>query len=85
MGGSGDFAQIVPNANATLITIDFTSRLLFWTTCRTSSGALGDFWEIFFSDMNGKDVRLTISLTRQPAAVYASGNRLYWISRTTKT
>ena len=79
MDGSGGAEWIVPNVMADLITVDHSSRLLFWTVREDPPGT-GSFSGIYFSDINGQSVRLAIGLKMFPSMIQVAGNRLYWVT-----
>ena len=55
------------------------SRQLFWVV-QLSSPETGDFWGTNYSDMEGKNVKFSISVLKPPILIHPAGNKLYWIS-----
>ena len=80
MDGSDPYvAQIAPNVNATLITLDFSSRKIFWVECR-SSDEQQISWGIFFSSMDDFNVTLSIEVILEPQLLRIVGKKQFWIN-----
>ena len=66
---------IIPRERDVLdMTIDTTSKLLFWLEM-----VLFELhWEIYNSDFDGNNMKLTIKLRNEPHAFQVWGNHLFW-------
>ena len=68
---------IIPSKTPKLVTIDHSSQLLFWVE-RAGHFTSGYSYQIFHSDLNGKGMRLTISLRSMPYKLGMAGSRVLW-------
>ena len=77
-----DMAVLIhrPNVKNDLdLIIDHTAGLLFWVECEWLFRA-DRLWEIFRSDLDGKDVKSTVRLQRKPIRIQVLGNWIFWTS-----
>ena len=72
MDGS-DIFQMIPNVVAILLTVDYSSQLLFWVEVRMEG------YQISHSDLNGRGVDKTIDLKYPPRQLRVAGSRLFWL------
>ena len=88
MDGSGAVAHLIRNVVADLVTVDYSSRLLFWTASWSNPFLTRGwrFWGIYFSDMHGQNVKVAFLGEGQGLdAILVSGNRLFWANKYDKT
>ena len=72
-----DRILIIPSKKPKLLAIDHPSQLLFWAERRGHFSTCYSY-EIFHSDLDGRDIGLTIRLQDAPYRISVEGGRLLW-------
>ena len=76
MDGS-ERALIIQSKFPKLLTVDHSSRLLFWVE-RLGHFSTGYSYQIRHSDLDGEGIKLTISLPNLPYKLALAGSRVFW-------